>query len=430
MLLPASVIGGIIGLVAIQLIQRYMPDATFLADATTGWNRLPGFLINIVFATLFLGAVIPPIRKVWHIAGPQLAYGQVVAWGQYAVGLGVTLIILTRLFDLPPMFGAIIPVGFEGGHGTAAGLAPVFAEKGWAAGADLAMGSATVGVVSGVVIGMALINWAARRRYCRASEAGTEAAFGDGVVPRAERQPAGLLTFRTESVETLTVHLAVVAAAILIGLIFKKGLAGLETLWLDNPKNAILGSFPLFPLAMLGGVIVQKLFDRADRHDVIDRGLMQRLQGLALDYLVVAALATLRIETIVAHIVPFTVLMLVGLGWNVWCAMWLARRMLPDAWFERGIAEFGQSTGVTATGILLLRVADPKLETRAPDAFGYKQLLHEPFMGGGLWTSTVIPLLYIFRANPWPIWFITLGAIVLWLFVRFVLFRKAWAPGA
>ena len=85
-------------------------------------------------------------------------------------------------------------------------------------------------------------------------------------------------------------------------------------------------------------------------------------------------------------------------------------------------------TGVTATGILLLRVADPRFETTAPDAFGYKQLLHEPFMGGGLWTSTVVPLLYIFRANPWPIWFITLGAIGVWLFVRFVVFRRAWAP--
>jgi len=424
------VIGGVIGLIAIQIIHRYMPDAAFLANATTGWSRLPSFLINIVFATLFLGAVIPPLKKVWHIAGPQLAYGQVVAWGQYAVGLGVTLLILARLFDLPPMFGAIIPVGFEGGHGTAAGLAPVFAEKGWAAGTDLALGSATVGVVSGVVIGMALINWAARRKYCRTGEMGTDAAFGDGVVPKTVRQSAGLLTFQTESVETLTIHLAIVAAAILIGLVFKKGLSGLEGLWLSNPKNAVLGSFPLFPLAMLGGVIVQKLFDHVDRHDVIDRGLMQRLQGLALDYLVVAALATLRIEAIVANIVPFTVLMLVGLGWNVWCVVWLARRMLPDAWFERSIAEFGQSTGVTATGILLLRVADPKLETSAADAFGYKQLLHEPFMGGGLWTSTVIPLLYIFRANPWPIWFITLGAICLWLFVRFVVFRKAWAPRA
>ncbi len=374
--------------------------------------------------------MIPSLKKVWNIAGPQLAYGQIVAWGQYAVGLGVTLLILTRFFDIPPMFGAIIPVGFEGGHGTAAGLAPVFAEKGWAAGADLALGSATVGVVSGVIVGMALINWATRHRLCRTSGTGPDAAFGDGVVPKAEREPAGFLTFQTESVETLTIHLAIVAAAILIGLLMKKGLSGLETLWLTDPKNSVLGSFPLFPLAMLGGVIVQKLFDRADRHDVIDRGLMRRLQGLSLDYLIVAALATLRIETIAANIIPFAVLMLAGIAWNVWCVMWLARRMLPDAWFERSIAEFGQSMGVTATGILLLRVADPKLETRAADAFGYKQLLHEPFMGGGLWTSAVIPLLYIFRANPWPIWFITIGAIAAWLVVRFVVFRKAWAPRA
>ena len=37
-----------------------------------------------------------------------------------------------------------------------------------------------------------------------------------------------------------------------------------------------------------------------------------------------------------------------------------ARRLLPDDWFERAIAEMGQSMGVTATGLLLLRVVDPE----------------------------------------------------------------------
>jgi ESS family glutamate:Na+ symporter len=431
LLLPASVIGGLIGLLVIQLLQRYAPGTQpFVSDATTGWSGLPSFLINIVFATLFLGMAIPPLKRVWRIAGPQLAFGQVLAWGQYAVGIGLTLFVLSRFFDIPAMFGAIIPVGFEGGHGTAAGLAPVFMDKGWPEGADLALGSATVGVVAGVVVGMALINWAARRRYCRAASEQRDSPeiSGSGIVPVDERTEAGRLTFRTESVETLALHLAIVAVAILIGYVLKKGLAGLEGLWLTNPTNAVLGSFPLFPLAMLGGVILQKLMDRFDRRKIVDRRLMRRLQGLSLDYLVVAALATLKIDAIISNIVPFVVLMLAGIAWNVWCVMFLARRMLPDDWFERSIAEFGQSTGVTATGILLLRVADPRFETNAPDAFGYKQLLHEPFMGGGLWTSTAVPLLYIFRANPWPIWFVTLGAIALWLFVRFVLFRKAWAP--
>jgi ESS family glutamate:Na+ symporter len=433
LLLPASVIGGLLGLLVIQLLQRYAPGTdAFVSDATAGWSSLPSFLINIVFATLFLGLAIPPLKRVWRIAGPQLAFGQIVAWGQYAVGIGLTLLILARFFDIPAMFGAIIPVGFEGGHGTAAGLAPVFVDKGWPEGTDLALGSATVGVVAGVVVGMALVNWAARKRYCKgaAEQCDTHAISGSGIVPAEERREAGKLTFRSESVETLAMHLAIVAVAILIGYVIKKGLTGLEGLWLTDPKNAILGSFPLFPLAMVGGVILQKLMDRFDRRKVVDRRLMRRLQGLSLDYLVVAALATLKIEAIITNIVPFVVLMLAGIGWNVWCVMFLARRMLPDYWFERSIAEFGQSTGVTATGILLLRVADPKFETTAPDAFGYKQLLHEPFMGGGLWTSTVVPLLYIFRANPWPIWFVTLGAIGVWLFVRFVVFRRAWAPEA
>lgn len=429
LLLPASVIGGVLGLIAIQLVERHFPGSEFLSAATAGWSRLPGFLISIVFATLFLGARIPPLRTVWRWSGPQLAFGQVVAWGQYAVGLGITFLILVRFFDIPPMFGALIPVGFEGGHGTAAGLAPVFADKGWADGASLALGAATVGVVGGVTVGMALINWAARRKYCKGATGQlVDESAASGVVPADRREPAGLLTFRSESVESLAAHLAVVGVAILIGYGLKLGLAGLERTWLTNPKNAILGSFPLFPLAMIGGVAVQKFFDRFDRKERFDRGLMQRLQGLSLDYLVVAALAMLRLEAIVSNIVPFLVLMLAGLGWNVWCVVFLARRMLPDYWFERSIAEFGQSTGVTATGILLLRVADPRFETSAPDAFGYKQLLHEPFMGGGLWTSTVIPLLYIFRANPWPIWWITIGAIGFWLFIRFVVFRRTWSP--
>ena len=69
--LPASVIGGLLGLVLVQTIGGSLPAATM-----AGWNQLPGFLINIVFSALFLGVFIPPIRRIWRIAGPQLAYGR------------------------------------------------------------------------------------------------------------------------------------------------------------------------------------------------------------------------------------------------------------------------------------------------------------------------------------------------------------------
>ena len=42
---------------------------------------------------------------------------------------------------------------------------------------------------------------------------------------------------------------------------------------------------------------------------------------------------------------------------------------------------------MTATGLMLLRTVDPENKTPAAMSFGYKQLLHEPFMGGGLWAA-------------------------------------------
>jgi ESS family glutamate:Na+ symporter len=166
---------------------------------------------------------------------------------------------------------------------------------------------------------------------------------------------------------------------------------------------------------MLGGLIIQVFEDRFDKHRLIDLGLIRRIQNTALDFLVVAAIATIRIDMLKAFAVPFLIVVAAGILWNVFCVVVLARRLLPNAWFERAIAEMGQSMGVTATGLLLLRVVDPDYESPAVDAFASKQLLHEPFMGGGLWTSAAVPLLCTVGAP--VVFLIATGAVVVWLVV-------------
>jgi ESS family glutamate:Na+ symporter len=166
---------------------------------------------------------------------------------------------------------------------------------------------------------------------------------------------------------------------------------------------------------MIGGLLVQLSLDRFAKVSPIDHQLMQRVGGFALDFLVVAAIATIRIEVIAKGWLPFALIILGGIAWNVFCVMWLAKRLLPNAWFERAIAEMGQSMGVTATGLLLLRVADPERKTPAASAFAYKQLLHEPFMGGGLWTSTAVIL--VWQKGAPLVLAISIGAILTWLIV-------------
>ena len=111
------------------------------------------------------------------------------------------------------------------------------------------------------------------------------------------------------------------------------------------------------------------------------------LGSVAMDLLITAAMASLNLPLLEENWLPFVALAVAGLTWNLAAFLVLAPRIFRDHWFERGIADFGQGTGVTATGLLLLRMADPLGRSRAMEAFSFKQLLFEPFLGGGLVTA-------------------------------------------
>jgi glutamate:Na+ symporter, ESS family len=409
--LPSSIIGGGIALLlgpdlfgraaAALGAEGFGEGGLFGAEVLEVWGELPGLLISIVFATLFLGSRLPKVREAGRLAGPQLALGITMSSGQYVVGLALGLLVLAPVFGLDPMAGALIEIGFEGGHGTAAGLGSTFEDLGFAEGTDLALGLATIGVVSGVVIGIALINWAVRTGRTSLLQEDAEASLATqrGLFEREDRRPAAMMTVRPASVEPLAIHFGIVALAVLVGQVMLWGLQWIErALWVDRVE--LFEYVPLFPLAMLGGVLVQVGIDRYDRHGVVDRQMMVRIQGLALDVLIVAALATLSLQVIADNLVPFLLLAGLGVAWNVGTFLLLARRMIPEFWFERGIGDLGQSLGVTATGLILMRVADPDNRTPAYEAFGYKQLGFEPFFGGGLVTATAVPLIAQFGAGP------------------------------
>jgi len=425
--LPSCVVGGILGLIIIQLFAA-MDEGSgnihginlALDRWSAPWNKLPGFLINVVFACLFLGVKLPKFSTVCKRAGPQLAYGQIVAWGQYVVGLGLWVFALSWMFrELPSMFAGILPVGFEGGHGTAAGLAETFAHHNWPAGKDFALASATFGITSAIIVGMILVNWAIRKGFCKTGkgQAKDEPADLTGVIAPKRRPIAGRLTVSSDVIESLSLHIVLVGVAVGLGYLAKQGLISIESHVGYLAEHKFLSSFPLFPLCMLGGLVVQVLEQRFDKNRLIDSGLIRRIQNSSLDFLVVAAIATIKLDLILAGLVPLLVLVAAGIAWNVFCVMWLARRVLPDAWFERAIAEMGQSMGVTATGLLLLRVVDPDYETPAADAFACKQLVHEPFMGGGLWTGAAIPLIAVYGAP--VVRLISTVALTFWLVVVF-----------
>ncbi len=422
--LPSSIIGGFI-LLALgpQVLGKLgaPENGIFTAEMLTVWASLPGLLISIVFATLFLGKSLPSPRQAAELAGPQLSLGIALGSGQYTIALLLAVVLLVPVFSAEPMVGALLEIGFEGGHGTAAGMRGTLEELGYESGADIAIGIATVGVVGGIVIGIILINWAVRSGRTQVLKGDVKASIDEqkGLYAEDENYPAGKLTSRPASVEPLSLHVAIVAVAIAVGWLMLQACQWVEqALWADTIE--IFEFVPLFPLAMLGGVLVQYIAEMLNIDHLIDDQMMLRIQGLALDFLIIAALATLSLEAIGANIGSFLILCIAGIGLNVGLLLWLAPRVIPDYWFERGIGDFGQSMGVTATGLILMRIVDPDAETPAFEAFGYKQLVFEPFFGGGLVTAAAVPLIY--NTGPYPLLiamallFLTSIGVGLWLF--------------
>jgi ESS family glutamate:Na+ symporter len=441
--LPSSIIGGGIALlfgpdifgrlmglladrgIAVGFAERAAEGGLFGVDIMSVWSALPGLLISVVFASLFLGKRLPKMRDAVDLAGPNLAFGITVASGQYVIGILLALLILVPFLNVPVVSGALIEIGFLGGHGTAAGLGNTFEQVGWGEGQDLALGMATVGLLSGIIIGIILINWGARRGKTSeldASNRGTDREQA-GLIEHEKRTHGSTMTVHPSSMDPLTLHFGLVALAIIIGQLLLSGLQWTERmLWADTIE--IMAFVPLFPLAMIGGIIVQIFIDRLDKNHIVDERSVERIQGMSLDVLIIAAMATLSLQAIADNFVAFLVLSVGGILWCLFTFLVLAPRIMPNYWFERGIGEFGQSLGVTATGMVLMRVVDPEARTPAYPAFGYKQLIFEPFFGGGLVTAAAIPLMVSPLVGPWGFLGIMAATMAAALFFGLVVLRR------
>ncbi|GAB4226849.1 MAG: sodium/glutamate symporter [Elainellaceae cyanobacterium] len=435
--LPESIVAGVLALLlgpqvlgaiatAVAGADTLLANGIFPEAMRAVWSQSPGIFINIVFAALFLGETIPGPRDIWRKAAPQVVFGQTLAWGQYVLGILVTLLILIPLFNVNPIASCLIEIAFEGGHGTAGGMAETLTELGFADGPDLALGLATVGIVSGIICGTALADWARRKGHIPTiSRTVTQPddfpeLTESAETPELQRRRARLM--HNLLIDPLSINFGIVGLAIVVGWLILEGLKLLEALTWGQTGFEVMTFVPLFPMALIGGILVQLALERLGLSPLVIKPLMQNIAGAALDVVVITALASISLSVIGSNLGTFIILSVVGIVWNVAVFLWFAPRIFPSYWFAKGIGDMGQSMGVTATGILLLRMIDPDNETGAFESFAYKQLFFEPIVGGGLFTAAAPAL--VIRFGLVPVLLLTGGLLAFWLFCGYLLIKQ------
>ena len=418
--LPESILaGGLALLLGKEGLGNLVPASSVLANQgifpeniATVWSQAPSVFINLVFATLFLGETIPSPKEIWQKVAPQVAFSQILAWGQYVVGLGMTLLVLTPVFDMNPLAGALIEMAFEGGHGTAAGMAGVLDDFGFHEGGEIALGLATIGLISGVVTGTILINWGRRKGHITSDHKpplSTSEESSESPTLQTEYKQLG----KNLLIDPLSINLGFMAVAVTLGWLILEGLKELEALTWSKLEIEIMNYVPLFPMALIGGLIIQLSMKRLGLDGLILRPLQKNIAGVSLDAVIFSAIASISLSVLGTNLIPFLILSVAGIAWNIFAFLFFAPRILPTHWFERGLGDIGQSMGVTATGLLLLQMVDPANETEALESFAYKQLLFEPIMGGGFFTAAA-PIL-VFQLGGMPVLILTATLLLFWI---------------
>ncbi|MBQ4490990.1 MAG: hypothetical protein II965_07075, partial [Pyramidobacter sp.] len=157
--LPASLLAGIVGLLlGPQVLGHYTGWSLPIGKTIAQW---PGQLTSVVLGLAFVGT--ESSSGFGKIASSAVTVSGLIHQTQVLVGLGLTLVLMPFFSNLPLGFGFTPVFGFHGGHGTANAVGVAFAEYGWADGISVANTMATAGLISGIVLGMIVINIGVRR---------------------------------------------------------------------------------------------------------------------------------------------------------------------------------------------------------------------------------------------------------------------------
>lgn len=379
------------------------------------WDQLPLILLTLVFGTLLLGKPLPRLNGLLRPLGAQVLLALTLAFGQYLVAALAVLLVLGPLLHVSPVMACLIEVAYEGGHGSAAAMGPTYERLGVEGGQALGLAMATVGLLASTLVGGLVVVIARARGWLMAPPAVRGGNVASAVVGDTAAAPLG------ERLRRWLINLALVGIAVAIGC----GLMALLQLLagrIGGGFAVVIDALPVFPLALIGSLLVRLLLERVGSGDLACTRVQSRIGTVSADLLIVAATACLDLALLAQDWLPLTVLAIVGLIWNLAVVLILARRSLPEPWFERGILEFGQATGVAASGLLLLNMADPDDQSDALTPFSIKQLLLQPLLAGG-----VITVMAPLAIAGWglPVWTaVCFGLTLLWITLAVLLQRQ------
>lgn len=373
--LPASVIGGFIGMIISPEILGRFSNYSISEEWIKTYSLLPGILSVPIFAAIPLGMFLNENKNIKSMYPSKvlICFGlfQCASMTQSAIGYATNMFFskINPQLNMYRTFGYELSAGFAGGHGLAAATGKLLEGFGipqWEIAQGVALTTATIGLIGGIVFGIIFINLAVRKNKTKIikrindnADKSMEVGYNKDI---NKQNSLGRETFLSSSIETITFHLAIIftvcgIAYIVLNFVKKMNIAGLNVL-------------PVWTYSMIIMFALNFIIKKLNLVWMVDAKVKAKIMGTLSDFAIVSAMTSLPIKAIINYIAPITVMCILGFIITYLLVFPLNSFFFKEDYsFERAIISWGTLTGVLITGMTLLKICDPEYKSPALSEF-------------------------------------------------------------
>ncbi len=422
LLFPTAIIAGFIGLGVKYLIigLNVQIDGNLILTND--------FLEAVTYHTIALGFIAMGLKSVKKgevnkLNGKPFKTGLIIVNTyllQGIVGVALTILLSFLFIEIAPYAGLLLPMGYGQGPGQAANIGGVFEENGFIGGKTFGLSIATFGILWACVAGIFYINKRAKEGKIR--RANEEEALSVSVheVESKEEIPV------SEAIDKMSIQIILISLTYALSYLFMKTV----TTWIDvKAVTGLVWGFN-FIFGMLFAMLVKLVLKGLKKANLMKRKytneyMLNRLTGVVFDFMIVASIMSINIETLANTGLWVSLLVITTIGGILTYAYlrFTIKRVYPEYEHEAFAALFGNLAGTASNGIALLREIDPNFETPAAD---------DLVTGSSTAVLFGAPLLAITALIYQPGWYYLWGSwavmIVFFLVFSYFLFKKTTKP--
>lgn len=350
MLIPATVIGGIIGFILMNMgMKNYV--------STNMFTEIVNQLFTISFISI--GSTSASGEKNSKKEIVKGAVGMGVIWCLlYAVTPLVGALLMMLIggnFDFDVAYGMMVQFGFAQGPGQAASFGALFEQYGFENAATVGITFAAIGFLVAFLIGIVMIKKGIKSGLVKNNMKIDEDTL-NGYYQKGKHS-LGKETTCSSNIDTLSFHLAMIGICYVLAI----GIAKIFELIPGFLGTSMSGM--MFMNGMIAAYIVKFIIKKLKLDFLLDNDLQRRITSFATDYLVVAAFMAIEFSVVSKWIIPIIIECFIVTIITIIACIYFGRRIGGKNDFERTLGLYGTCTGTIPSGISLIRIINPELDS-------------------------------------------------------------------